>query len=149
MNALRRRTRNHRSDDGLMAIELAILAPVVIVMLLVVVAFGRVTHGRALVDQAAAAAARAASLTTTPGQAAADAAQTARDTLAAAGLSCAGAGVDVDTGAFRPGGQVTVAVTCTTDLSATALAGLPGSLTLHAEAVSPIETYRDVTGAAP
>lgn len=133
----------------MMAIELAILTPVILVMLLVVVGFGRVTHGRALVDQAAAAAARAASLAPTPGQAGADAAQTARDTLTASGLSCTAASVEVDTGAFRPGGQVSVTVTCTADLSATAMAGLPGTLTLQAVSVSPIETHRDLTGATP
>ena len=132
-----------------MAIELAILAPIVLIMLLVVVAFGRVTHGRALVDESAAVAARAASLAATPGQAQADAAQAARDTLTAAGLSCTGAGVTVDTGAFRPGGQVAVTVMCSVDLSATAMAGLPGTLDLRASAVSPIEVHRDLTGTTP
>ena len=135
-----------RGDAGLMALELAILTPVVLVMLLVVVAFGRVTHGRALVDQSASAAARAASLAATPGQANADAAQAARATLTSAGLNCTAAGVDVDTSAFRNGGQVAVTVTCTVDLSATAMAGLPGSLAMQASAVSPIEVHRDLTG---
>jgi Flp pilus assembly protein TadG len=142
------RGRASSGDEGLMAIELAILAPIVLIMLLVVVAFGRVTHGRALVDESAAVAARAASLATTPGQAQADAAQAARDTLTA-GLSCTGAGVTVDTEAFRPGGQVAVTVTCSVDLSATALAGLPGTLTMRASAVSPIEAHRDLKGATP
>lgn len=141
------RGRASSGDEGLMAIELTILAPIVLIMLLVVVAFGRVTHGRALVDESAAVAARAASLAATPGQAQADAAQAARDTLTAAGLSCTGAGVTVDTGAFRPGGQVAVTVTCSVDLSATALAGLPGTLSMRASAVSPIEAHRDLTGA--
>lgn len=133
-------------DNGLMALELAILAPVILVMLLLVVAFGRVTHGRALVDQSAAAAARAASLAASPGQASADGAQTAQDTLARAGLSCSAASVSVDTGAFRPGGQVTATVRCTADLSELALTGLPGSIALVASATSPIEALRDISG---
>jgi Flp pilus assembly protein TadG len=92
-------------DRGLMAVELAILTPVAIAMLLVVVAFGRVTQARQLVDQAAAAGARAASLSTSPGQAATEARQSVRDTLARAGVSCSGPVVDVDTTEFRPGGQ--------------------------------------------
>jgi Flp pilus assembly protein TadG len=136
-----------RDDTGLMALEMAILAPVAIVMLLVVVAFGRVTQGRTTVDQAAAAAARAASLARSAGQADADAEQAARDTLSGAGLSCVGSSVDIDTTAFRPGGQVTASVVCTVDLSSLALAGLPGSVTLHASATSPIEELRDLTGA--
>lgn len=132
-----------------MALELAILAPVVIGMLLVVVAFGRVTHGRALVDEAAAVAARAASLAATPGQARTDADQAARDALTSAGLSCVRASVDVDTSAFRPGGQVTVIVTCTVDLYASAMAGIPGTLTLRSVNVSPIEAHRDLSGTTP
>jgi Flp pilus assembly protein TadG len=130
-----------------MALELAILAPMAIVMLLTVVAFGRVTQGRATVDQAAAAAARAASLARSPGRADTEGTQAARDTLTGAGLSCAGSSVDIDTTAFRPGGQVTASVICTVDLSNMALAGLPGSLTLRASATSPIEGLRDLTGA--
>lgn len=145
-----RRNRARRCDDaGLMALELAILAPLTIMMLLTVVAFGRVTHGRTTVDQAAAAAARAASLAPSPGQADADGARAARDTLAGTGLSCTGSSSDIDTTAFHPGGQVTAVVVCTVDLSSLALTGLPGSLTLHASATSPIETLRDVPGAGP
>ena len=130
-----------------MALELAILTPVVIVMLLVVVAFGRVTQGRQLVDQAAAAAARAASLAPTPSQAATDARQAGLDTLAQAGMSCTGADISVDASAFRPGGQVTATVDCTTSLSAMAMTGLPGQLSLHASSTSPLELFRDMPGA--
>lgn len=132
-----------------MALELAILTPVVIVMLLVVVAFGRVTQGRQLVDQAAAAAARAASLSATSSQAATDARQAALDTLAQAGMSCTGADITVDTTAFRPGGQVSATVTCTTTLSAMAMTGLPGTMALNATATSPLEAFRDLPGATP
>ena len=128
-----------------MALELAILAPVVIVMLLTVAALGRVTHGRATVDQAAAAAARAASLTSSPARARAGAASAATETLAGAGLSCVRMRVDVDVHAFRPGGQVSVTVTCTVDLSTFALAGVPGSVTLQASSTSPVEALRDVS----
>jgi hypothetical protein len=64
-------------------------------------------------------------------------------------VSCSSAVVDVDTTAFRPGGQVGDHVRCTVDLSAMALIGIPGTLTLSADAQSPIETYRDVTTVAP
>lgn len=129
-----------------MSLELAILAPLVIVMLLLVVAFGRVTHSRAMVDQAAAAAARAASLSRTPGEAVNAAATTAATTLADAGLSCAGSDVVTDTSGFGPGGQVTARVTCIVDLSQLVLAGVPGRMTMTASSTSPIETYRDLGG---
>ena len=127
-----------------MALELALAAPVFIALLLVVVGFGRVTHGRQLVDQAAAAAARAAALTTTPAQATVAGRAAATATLEQAGVSCRGVDVVIDTTTFRPGGQVTATVSCTADLSGLALAGLPGSVTLHATARTPLEPYRDL-----
>lgn len=130
-------------DDGLAALELAILTPLVIAMLLVVVGLGRVSHGRQLVDQAAAAAARAAALTNAPGQASSSAQQTAQDTLSQAGVSCGQLHVAVDTGAFRPGGYVDVTVRCTANLSGLALAGMPGSVVLVATSRSVLEAHRD------
>jgi Flp pilus assembly protein TadG len=136
------RRRVPAGDRGTAAVELAIVTPVVIVMLLVVVALGRFSHGRLLVEQASAAAARSASLTSSPFQASAAARQTAAATLAGSGLSCAGVQVSVDSGSFHAGGQVAVTVTCTADLSDLALPGVPGSKTLSATSRSPLETYR-------
>ena len=146
-----RRAAGRRGDAGLMALELAILAPVFIVMLLVVVGFGRVTHARQLVDQAAAAAARAAALTSTPAQADTEARAAVASTLAQAGLSCRGVDVGVDISAFHAGGRVSTTVRCTADLSGLAIAGLPGSITLSAVGRAPLETFRDVgaAGGAP
>ena len=135
-------------EDGFAAVELAILSSFLIVMLLLVVGLGRVSHGRQLIDQAGAAAARAAALTNAPGQASVDAQQAASDTLAQAGLACTQLQVDVDTGAFHPGGYVDVAVRCTADLSGLALAGMPGSVTLTSTSRSVLETYRDLSGAS-
>ena len=137
-----------RRDDGFAAVELAILSSFLIVMLLLVVGLGRVSHGRQLIDQAGAAAARAAALTNAPGQASADAQQAASDTLAQAGLACTQLQVNVDTGAFHPGGYVDVAVRCTADLSGLALAGMPGSVVLESTSRSVLETYRDLSGAS-
>ncbi len=133
-------------DDGLAALELAILTPLIIAMLLLVVGLGRVSHGRQLVDQAAAAAARAAALSNAPGPANDSAQQAARDTLTQAGVSCGQLQVQVDTGVFRPGGFVDVTVRCTANLSGLALAGLPGAMTLTATSRSVLETHRDFTG---
>ena len=136
------------ADGGFVALELALMSSFVIVMLLLVVGLGRVSHGRQLIDQAGAAAARAGALDNTPGQATIDARQTAADTLAQAGLSCGQLQVDVDVAAFHPGGYVQVTVRCSADLTALALAGLPGSVLLESTSRSPLETFRDFTGTA-
>lgn len=124
------------------ALELAILLPFVIVMLLLVGAFGRVERGRELVDQAALAAARAGSLTETPDAANAAARAAASSTLADGGLSCAGLSVAVGTSAFRPGGRVAATVTCTANLAGLTLSGVPGQVHLTGAAAAPLEPYR-------
>jgi Flp pilus assembly protein TadG len=144
--ARRRRAPWLGGDDGLAALELAILTPLIIAMLLLVVGLGRVSHGRQLVDQAAAAAARAAALTNAPGPATTSAQQAAQDTLSQAGVSCSQLHVNVNTGAFRSGGYVDVTVRCTANLSGLALAGMPGSVTLTATSRSVLESHRDYTG---
>lgn len=126
-----------------MVLELALVAPVFILLLLVVVGFGRVTHARQLVEQAAASAARAAALSNSPTQATNAARGAAADTLTQAGVSCRRNDISIDTSRFHPGGEVSATVLCTADLSDLAMAGMPGTMTLLATARSPLEPYRD------
>jgi hypothetical protein len=60
-------------------------------------------------------------------------------------MSCTAMTADVDTGTFRPGGVVTVTVTCTADLSGLALSGLPGAATISATGRAPRETLRQIS----
>ena len=106
--------------------EIVILTPLFIALLLLVVGLGRYSHAQQLTEQAAGAAARAASLTVGGTAATGAADRAARDTLTGLGLTCTRLDTAVDTARFRPGGEVTVTVACTADLSATVLAGLPG-----------------------
>jgi Flp pilus assembly protein TadG len=137
--------RDDRELGAFAALELAILLPFVIIMLLLVVAFGRVERGRELVDQAAASAARAASLSTSPGAARTAAIDAATQTLASGGLSCSGMQVTVDTSTFHAGGDVTANLSCTADLSGLTLSGVPGHVHLASSATSPLEPYRQLT----
>ena len=125
--------------------EIVILTPLFIALLLLVVGLGRYSHAQQLTEQAAGAAARAASLTTGGTAATGAADRAASDTLTGLGLTCARLDTAVDTARFRLGGEVTVTVACTADLSATVLAGLPGTVTVRATAAAPLETYRDLT----
>ena len=141
---LRWRACLHRAepDAGFGSLELVILTPVLLLMLLLVVGFGRVTHGREVVQQAASAAARAATLDSDPIQAGIDARLAAHEVLDQAGVSCRKFFVTPDTAEFGPGGQVGVTVKCTTSLSNLGLVGFPGSKTLIASATSPLEEFR-------
>ena len=134
-----------------MTTELVVLAPIVIVLLLLVVGLGRYAHGKQLVEQAAAAAARAASLTGTAAQATTHAQRAGTGSLADAGVSCTSMTTTVDTGSFRPGGVVAVTITCTADLSDVAISGLPGTATFTATGRAVLEAHRQFNepGARP
>nr|WP_269810001.1 TadE/TadG family type IV pilus assembly protein [Kineosporia rhizophila] len=134
----------HAGDRGALALELAICAPVVIVMLLVVVALGRVTHGQQLIQDAAAASARAASLAPTAAVAEREAVTAASASLAGAGMTCIDEQAQVDTTQFVAGGQVEVTVTCHSNLSQLSMTGLPGRLNLTATSRAPVDPLRQI-----
>ena len=129
-------------ERGTAAIELVLIAPVLMVILLFVVGLGRMAHARQQLESVAADSARAASLERNTHESAAAAKAAAQQSLGQAGVSCTGLNVDVDLGSYEPGGQVKVTVSCKTKLSDVALAGFPGSRTFTATSTVPIETYR-------
>jgi len=131
-----------RDRGAFAALELTIQVPFIIVMTLLVVAFGRVSRSHQLVDQAAQAAARSGSLAADPQAASKVANDIAAQTLADGGVSCTVMHVDVNTLDFQPGGQIVVTVSCQADLSDLTFSGVPGSVTLTASSTSPLETYR-------
>ncbi|MFI8200793.1 TadE/TadG family type IV pilus assembly protein [Streptomyces sp. NPDC085942] len=133
-------------DRGSYALETAVLAPVMISLLLLMIAFGRVTDADGAVDSAARAAARAASLERDAGTAQSAARAAADRSLHGEGITCTVSSVDVDTGGFSldlgVDATVTAKVACTAPLSDIGLPGLPGAKTLTASWSSPIDTYR-------
>ncbi|WP_347350375.1 TadE family protein [Intrasporangium sp.] len=147
----RRATRLVRDrESGSAAIQLAIIAPAVLVLILLAIAAGRISRAATTVDQAAYAAARAASIARTPGQARTDAAHAAAAALGRQGTTCSGgASTHLDlTGFHAPAGtpaQVTARITCQVALADLAIPGLGGSRTIDATAVSALDTYRERT----
>jgi Flp pilus assembly protein TadG len=131
-----------RGERGSAALEMVVLAPVLIVILLFVVGLGRMAHADQQVQAGAADAARAASLERNTGASDAAARQAARDSLGQAGVSCTNLDVSVNLGSYEPGGQVSVTLKCTADLSSVAMAGFPGSKVFTATSTVPIETWR-------
>ena len=134
--------RRRHSERGSTAVELTLLAPVLLIVLMFVVGLGRMAHARQQVESIAADAARAASLARDPNTSTQKARTAAELSRAGADLSCTALEVDVDTADFRPGGTVRVAVTCFADLSDVAISGLPGRQSFTATSVVPIESFR-------
>lgn len=135
-------TTSGRHEAGSVAVEVAILAPALVALMLLVVFAGRVSEADAEVRRAAAEAARAASLRQTPGAAKAAAESTAASNLADSGFVCAELRTTVDTERLVPGGTVAVSVRCVADMSDVTLLGVPGHRTFEARSVEVVDRYR-------
>ncbi|MET7607060.1 TadE/TadG family type IV pilus assembly protein [Streptomyces avermitilis] len=135
-----------RRDRGSYALETAVLAPALIAILLLMVAFGRVTDAEGAVDSAAHAAARAASLERDASTAQTEAQNAVTRSLDGDGITCQTSNVAIDTSGYATdvgeAATVTATISCTSHLSDIGLPGLPGAKTLTASWTSPIDTYR-------
>ncbi|WP_240675085.1 TadE/TadG family type IV pilus assembly protein [Cellulomonas endophytica] len=133
-----------RDERGSASLELAILAPALLVLLAALVLAGRFQVASSTLEHATRTAAREASLARTP-DAARTAAQTAL-TRELRGSPCTGDASTIDTrtiaGPVGTPGTVTVAVSCTVTIADLAVPGLPGTRTLSATASSPVDAYR-------
>jgi hypothetical protein len=128
-------------------VELAVLAPALLLLLSFAVWAGRTQIADNAVAEAARAAAREASLAVDAETAVVLATARAEATLARQGLRCQGVGVTVDTAGFAlplgNSGDVTVSVTCTVAMTDLLAPGLPGSVTVDASFSSPVDAYRE------
>jgi Flp pilus assembly protein TadG len=141
--------RRRRVEPGSATVEMVILTPVVLLLIALVVAGGRVALASNALAGVAGSAAREASLARSPQQALAAARANALRTLADQRLHCLSTQIIVDTAGFAAppgaGGTVRVDVYCTVALNEMAMPGIPGSRTLHDYSVSPIDPFRETT----
>jgi Flp pilus assembly protein TadG len=132
-------------DAGNAALELVILAPVILFLLGLVIAAGRTSVAQGSVAAAARDAARQASISLTPAAAQTAALSSARAALGQDGLNCDPV-VTVNVSGFGvPVGEpanVQATVTCRVSLSSLVVPGMPGSRTLRATFSSPLDPYR-------
>jgi Flp pilus assembly protein TadG len=140
----RRGVRPWTSDHGSASTELVLVTPLLVLVLLVAVALGRMASARLRVDDAAHQAARAASLARTADDAQRRAQTTARAALTTSGASCAHFTVTADVGAMTPGTVVRVSVACTANLGVSAL---PAHVTVTRNALSVIDSFRGTQAA--
>ena len=129
-------------EAGVAAVELTLLAPVLVAALLFVVGLGRVVTARGDVGAAARDGARAASLARDPTGADEAARGAAERALTGAGVRCRPLEVRTDTGAWTAEAMVAVEVSCTVELADVALVGLPGTRELRSRFIAPLDVYR-------
>ena len=130
-----------------MSVELAVLAPSLLLLLSFAVWAGRTQIADNAVAEAARTAAREASLAVDADTAVRLATAQADATLARQGLRCQAVDVAVDTVGFAAplgeSGDVTVSITCTVPMTDLLAPGLPGSVTVDASFSSPVDAYRE------
>jgi len=145
MNLRSRRGRG-ACDRGSLSLEAMILLPALILVLLLIAAFGRIQSSANAVDSAARNAARAASLERDGSSARTAGTTVAEDFLSGQGLHCTSTSVNITTGGFSAAlgtaATTTATVTCTVKLSDLAVPGLPGAKTMTSSFTSPIDSYR-------
>jgi len=131
-----------RSDTGSLTVELVVLTPIIMIVVLASLIFGRVTEARQQVVEAARAGAEAAAVLPTVGTAQWVGAINAVIDLIGRTHTCAHPDITIDTSHFVPGGWVTAHVSCLVLLSDIGFPGLPGSTTVSASATAPLDPYR-------
>lgn len=132
-----------RDDRGSMAVEVVMLTPLLVMMMFLVVGFGRFVSAEGEAQALARDAVRAATLERDE----LSARLAARAMAAAAApdnLACRPAEMS---GTFTRGGMVTVDVECTVSFEDLGLVGLPGSATVRGSSSAPLDEYRRVGGA--
>ncbi|MFE1149736.1 TadE/TadG family type IV pilus assembly protein [Streptomyces albidoflavus] len=126
------------ADAGISTIEVVILAPVMILFILVLVAFGQLVDGRGALDGAARDAARAGSIQKDHGTALAEARRAAEANLADV---CTGpVSVRQTSAGFEPDTLFTVEVSC--QIRGLAMIGVNVPTTLTASFSSPLDPFR-------
>jgi TadE-like protein len=141
-----------RPEHGNAALELLVLAPVVLALVGLVIAAGRTSVAQGSVDAAARDAARQASISLSPTAARQAALSSAYAALRADGLRCRPVvTLDLAQGFGTPLGQpaqVSASVSCTVRLSDLLVPGVPGARTLTSRFTSPLDPYRSRAGSA-
>jgi Flp pilus assembly protein TadG len=134
-----------QGEDGQAIVELALVAPVLLLFILGMVLFGRVLGARAAISAAAGEAARVDAEASAQGAGLALARQRAVDVIAGYGLSASRFSVTIDDGGFARGGTVTVQTSYSVPVFDLPLAGrvVGGpSVAVHATDREAIELYR-------
>jgi hypothetical protein len=134
----------HPDERGSLTVELVVLTPVLMVVVLASLVFGRIVEAHQQVVEAARAGAEAAAVLPTVGTARWVGSINSMINLVGRTHTCAHADISIDTSHFVPGGYVTASVTCLVLLSDIGFPGLPGSTTVSASATAPIDPYRSV-----
>lgn len=132
-----------RRDEGNAAIELVLVAPLLLALLAVVVAAGRLVSAKYGVEAVAREAARAAAMAQDPEAAEAIARERSREVSSEFGLEPSRLRLQTEIGSFARGGPLTVRATYAVPLSDLPFFGLiPGPLEVSSRQVDSAERFK-------
>ena len=148
MLGIRRREARHRRtpEHGALALELAILAPVLLVLFMFLLACGRYFQTSSLLESAARDGARSASQARSLNEAQGRVDEAVTNTMSQAVKSCQESASGGITTAFTAGSPLSVEVTCTINYRDLGLLGLGGDTKITKRFTSSLDPYRGVRG---
>lgn len=142
--AVRRVGSGRAGERGTMALELAILAPIMLMLFMFLMACGRYYQTASLLENAAREGARAASQARSVEDAEGRLNEAVQRAAGQAFRSCADTASGSITSGFEPGQTLTVEVTCTIDYRDLGLLGLSGDTVVSRQFSSSVDPYRGV-----
>lgn len=142
----RLRAQIQADQRGESPVSLLLIAPMIMLILGVIIAAGRIGEATTAVESAVAAAAREATVAIDPVAAQSNAQSTVSQMLTARGIHCPGFTLSLDASALHnaPGvqGAVLAQVQCQVRLADLMVPGLPGSVNITRDASSPVDSFR-------
>ncbi|MEU4194064.1 TadE family protein [Kribbella sp. NPDC026611] len=136
-----------RTQRGTMALEMVILAPVLLMLFMFLLACGRYFQTGSLLESAARDGARGASQSRSLAEAQGRVNDAVTSTMGQAVKSCKESAAGSITTGFNPGEALSVEVTCTINYRDLGLLGLGGDTTITKRFTSSLDPYRGVRGA--
>jgi Flp pilus assembly protein TadG len=131
-------------QNGSLTVELVVITPVLFILAITILAFGRVSEARQQIVEASRASAESAALLPSASSAQQESVDAGVTGAIDSTHACAHVQVVTDVSHFYPGGYVTVTVVCQVDLSDLSVPGIPGATTIRATSTAPIDPYRSV-----
>lgn len=138
------RPRALRGERGTMALEMVILAPLLLILFMFLLACGRYFQTSSLLENAARDGARSASIARSLADAQGQVDSAVTRTMEQAVASCKDSAGGTITTAFAAGGTLSVEVTCTINYRDLGLLGIGGDTTITKRFSSSIDPYRGV-----
>jgi hypothetical protein len=133
-------------DAGMIALEVVIAAPVLLLLLALVFAYGRVAQVNGTLEAGVRDAARSATQARSAADAQQRAEQVIRQSLGPGATDCLATLVVEPITVFEAGFPVRVTASCRYPLSDLGLPGVPGSVTTRSTFLSPLDPNRGVRG---